>query len=76
MRLISLQNLTAFLCITGSLLMMESDRKEADVLPSHSRRRPVQRAATPFWAGGPTSKLEAQMHFYMQPTARKVSQRD
>ena len=71
-----LQSIMAFLCMTGSLIVIGSDRQKMDTLPLYSRPRPIQKAETPFWLGEPTSELESQIHFYMQPTARKVSQRD
>lgn len=78
-----LQNFTAFLCITGSLVMIESDHKRTDALPltrprsatSPIRQHPVEQSVEPSWLGKPTNELEAQIYFYMQPTAKEVNQR-
>lgn len=73
MRSIYFQNLTAFLCITSSLIVIGSDRpKTKDIL---SGDRVIQPTTKPLWSGKPADELEAQMHFYMRPTARKVAQR-
>lgn len=74
MQSISLQNLTAFLCIMVSLIAIGSDRKETKASPAREHRF-IQPSRTSLWSGKPASELEAQMYFYMRPTAKEVIQR-
>lgn len=75
MRLIQHQNPTVFLCLVISLLTIQSNQERTYSLsfPTHYHsHRSVEYFATSLWLREPASKLEAQMYFYMQPTARKI----
>ena len=72
MRPVYFQNLTAFLCITSSFLVIGDNYKETGALPLSARHRPVQQSSeAAFWSGEPTDELEAEIHFYMNPTAER-----
>lgn len=75
MQPIFLQSLTAFLCIASSLIMIRIESDQAEGLPAGDRTRPIQPTHS-HRSKGPADELEAQMHFYMQPTAREVNQRE
>lgn len=79
MKLMSLQSLIAFLCISGSLTMASRELAAVDqstIAPRGHRSVRPQKSARSLLVGAPTNELEAQLYFYMQPTAQKVNHRD
>ena len=77
MKLISLQSLIPFFFLSISLMMVDRELTASNRSTVQSWRYfHTQRSAPLFQLGTPTSILEAQLHFYMQPTAQKVNQRD
>ena len=70
MQLISFHSLTAFLCVTGSVIVAGIVPQSIDQPPIHDRRDYAAHSLDYLpWSGAPTSALEAQIHFYMQPSA-------
>lgn len=74
MRPITLQNLTAFLCITGSLVgigSIGSTSIKANESSSRSVQQSIQQSNIPRWSGDPADELEAEIQLHMRPSTWK-----
>lgn len=67
MRPITLQNLTAFLCITGSLFGIGSATVKGKEPPSRFAQPFIRRSQVPHWSGEPADELEAKIQLHMRP---------
>ena len=71
MQPITLQNLTAFLCITGSLVGIGSISIKANESSSRSVQQAIQQSNIPRWSGDPADELEAEIQLHMRPSTWK-----